>query len=201
MIDLDGKMFVIIFWLAISAMLAAAAINVMSAAWSSVFVLGALAATSLCVSRVRFVPCAFAMLFAIGALIDGAGFAWQLFQRLTPFYDKFSHAFSGFGMASFFGYHSYRAQPPRTRTQMLLFVVRITSYSLAIGAVWEIIEWPAGIMGDAVDTAGDLLLDLCGSAIGSVAMLWAMRKQLLTRTVKKPLPVSEENPAGQAMVR
>jgi long-subunit fatty acid transport protein len=63
------------------------------------------------------------------------------------------------------------------RDRKLLYLLTITSFGIAIGALWEITEWTAGIVlsskviGSLDDTIIDLIMDSFGSAIAALTSL------------------------------
>lgn len=74
------------------------------------------------------------------------------------------------------------------RNHTLLYLVTITSFGIAIGALWEVTEWSAGrILNTQVivsldDTIIDLVMDSLGAALAALISLWALRKWTNTST-------------------
>ncbi len=76
----------------------------------------------------------------------------------------------------------YRSMPPIFRQHTLLYLLTITSFGIAIGALWEITEWSAGkilapdVIGSIDDTVVDLIMDTLGSGLAAIISLWVLQK-------------------------
>jgi hypothetical protein len=68
------------------------------------------------------------------------------------------------------------------RNHTLLYLVTITSFGIAIGALWEVAEWSAGkilsteVIESLDDTITDLVMDSLGAGLAAFISLWALRK-------------------------
>jgi hypothetical protein len=59
----------------------------------------------------------------------------------------------------------------------MLFVLAIASFGIAIGAIWEIIEWLTGSINSLNDTIMDLVMDTTGSTVAALVSLWALQER------------------------
>lgn len=63
-----------------------------------------------------------------------------------------------------------------------MYLVTITSFGIAIGALWEIAEWSAGkvlsteVIESLDDTIIDLVMDSLGAGLAALTSLWALRQ-------------------------
>jgi glucose uptake protein GlcU len=68
------------------------------------------------------------------------------------------------------------------RDRKLLYCVTIASFGIAIGALWEIAEWSAGlvlqteVIESLDDTITDLIMDALGAVLASLISLWALQE-------------------------
>ena len=68
------------------------------------------------------------------------------------------------------------------RQHTLLYLLTVTSFGIAIGALWEITEWSAGkilaadVIGNVDDTIINLMMDALGSGLAAITSLWALQK-------------------------
>jgi hypothetical protein len=168
----------------------------MLAAWAGIAVLGgwipilallghwpgALAVIPFLAAAVGFVlyeprlPIMFDALFAWAAVINAAGYAWDLYPTLAS-YDGFVHLCTTFAVTLTFGYLAYDSVRSAFHDHPWLFLVAIGSFGLGTGAIWEIFEWGVGVIGPVDDTIGDLLLDALGAV---AAALLCVRARFFT---------------------
>lgn len=104
-----------------------------------------------------------------------------LFYQQGP-YDEIVHAFTMFAVTLALSFLAYSSMLTIFRDRKLLYLLTITSFGIAIGALWEITEWTAGIVlsteviGSLHDTIVDLIMDSLGSAIAAATSLWALQE-------------------------
>src|SRR5215208_918234 len=128
---------------------------------------GFLVISYLFVAFERKLPTLFDLIFMIAALINAGGWAWDLYNQPGP-YDEIAHFFTVFAITLAFGFLLYRELMESFYKRRWLFVLTIASLGLALGALWETIEWLADfviakqIVSGLLDTETDLILDGIG---------------------------------------
>jgi len=121
-------------------------------------------------------PNIFDLLFMIAALINAGGWAWDLYNQPGP-YDEIAHFFTIFAITLAFGFLLYRELMESFYGHPILFVLTIASLGIALGTVWEIIEWLADfvvakqIVSGLFDTETDLILDTLGALLAALLNL------------------------------
>ncbi|XHX78839.1 MAG: hypothetical protein RBJ76_02580 [Stenomitos frigidus ULC029] len=126
-------------------------------------------------------PTLFDFLFVLAALLNAGGWVWGWFY--TPgLYDELVHGFTMFAITLALSFLVYGPMLPIFRQHTLLYLVTITSFGVAIGALWEIAEWLAGkilataVIGSVDDTVTDMIMDTLGSGLAALISLWVLRK-------------------------
>lgn len=149
--------------------------------------LNALALASFLVASFVFVvrddklPTLFDFLFVLAALLNATGWVWGLFGMPGP-YDEIVHAYTTFAITLALSFLVYSSMLNIFRNHTLLYLVTITSFGIAIGALWEIAEWSAGkilsteVIESLDDTIIDLIMDSLGAGLAALISLWALRK-------------------------
>ncbi|XZN89863.1 MAG: hypothetical protein ACM65M_19690 [Microcoleus sp.] len=148
--------------------------------WQNVLGLGLfLAASVVFVVMEDRLPALFDFMFVLAALLNAGGWAWGLFYQ-RGLYDEIVHAFTTFAVTLALSFLAYSSMLTIFRDRKLLYVLTITSFGIAIGALWEITEWTAGlvfstdVIGSLDDTIIDLIMDSFGSGIAAITSLWAL---------------------------
>lgn len=142
---------------------------------------GFLIASVVFVLRDDWLPNLFDMLFVIAALVNAAGWVWNLFELPGP-YDELAHAYTTFAITLALGWLAYGSLFGSFRQHRWLFMLVIASFGIALGALWEIAEWTADIFvrTDVVrgldDTIIDLIVDSLGALLAGAASVWALTK-------------------------
>ncbi len=135
-------------------------------------------------------PTLFDFLFVIAALLNAGGWVWRLFYQPGP-YDEITHAFTTFAITLALGFLVYRSMLSVFRQHSWLYVLTVASFGIAIGAIWEIMEWSAGfifnteVIGDVNDTVTDLIMDSLGAGFAAMISLWALRERISRRSVNE----------------
>jgi hypothetical protein len=121
-------------------------------------------------------PNVFDLIFMIAALINAGGWAWDLYNKPGP-YDEIAHFFTVFAITLAFGFLLYRELMESFYDHPIIFVLTIASLGLALGALWETIEWlsdfviPKQIVSGLFDTETDLILDGAGALLAALLNL------------------------------
>lgn len=126
-------------------------------------------------------PTLFDFLFVIAALLNAGGWVWRLFYQPGP-YDEITHAFTTFAITLALSFLVYRSMLTVFRQHKVLYLLTVTSFGIAIGALWEVTEWTAGkvltteVIGSLDDTIVDLIMDSLGAGLAAVISLWALQE-------------------------
>jgi len=102
-------------------------------------------------------PTLFDFLFVLAALLNAGGWVWGWFYA-PGLYDELVHGFTMFAITLALSFRAYSSMLPIFRQHTLLYLVTVTSFGIAIGALWEITEWSAGkilatdVIGNVDDT-------------------------------------------------
>jgi hypothetical protein len=126
-------------------------------------------------------PTLFDFLFVLAALLNATGWVWNLFGMPGP-YDEIVHAYTTSAITLALSFLVYGSMLNIFRNHTLLYLVTITSFGIAIGALWEVTEWSAGkilstqVIESLDDTIIDLVMDTLGAGLAALISLWALRK-------------------------
>ncbi|MBD6614347.1 hypothetical protein FNW02_00250 [Komarekiella sp. 'clone 1'] len=126
-------------------------------------------------------PTLFDFLFVLAALLNATGWVWNLFGMPGP-YDEIVHAYTTFAITLALSFLVYSSMLNIFRNHTLLYLVTITSFGIAIGALWEVTEWSAGkilntqVIESLDDTIIDLIMDSLGAGLAALISLWALQK-------------------------
>ncbi|MEG3977538.1 hypothetical protein QT970_23345 [Microcoleus sp. herbarium8] len=169
-------------WVGQAFLTVAVIVAVSQGKWENVLGLGLfLAASVVFVVMDDRLPALFDFLFVFAALLNAGGWAWGLFYQQGP-YDEIVHAFTIFAVTLALSFLAYSSMLTIFRDRKLLYLLTITSFGIAIGALWEITEWTAGIVlsseviGSVDDTIIDLIMDSLGSGIAALTSFWALQE-------------------------
>ncbi len=150
--------------------------------WSNALGLGFfLVASFAFVIRDDKLPTLFDFLFVLAALLNATGWVWNLFGMPGP-YDEIVHAYTTFAITLALSFLVYGSMLNIFRNHTLLYLVTITSFGIAIGALWEVTEWSAGkilsteVIESLDDTIIDLVMDSLGAGLAALISLWALRE-------------------------
>ncbi len=97
-------------------------------------------------------------------------------------YHKALHAYTLFAATLTAALFAYQSGLNRLRDRRLLQFVTLSSFGLAIGALWEIIEWaydqlkPRNVIQGKLDTITDLIVDTVGSVLAAVVAIGIMNE-------------------------
>jgi hypothetical protein len=149
--------------------------------WSNALGLAVfLVASFVFVIRDDKLPTLFDFLFVLAALLNATGWVWNLFGMPGP-YDEIVHAYTTFAITLALSFLVYGSMLNIFRNHTLLYLVTITSFGIAIGALWEVTEWSAGkilntqVIESLDDTIIDLVMDTIGAGLAALISLWALR--------------------------
>jgi hypothetical protein len=182
MINADWKGYRALAWVLQGLLAAAIVVVLIQGKWLPAAALaGFLAVSFLFVKLDRKLPNIFDLIFMIAALINAGGWAWDLYNQPGP-YDEIAHFFTMFAITLAFGYLLYRELMESFYNRRWLFVLTIASLGLALGALWETVEWlsdfviPKQIVSGLFDTETDLILDGAGALLAALLNLYGLNE-------------------------
>ena len=174
-VNLDHSGYRTAAWVGIGLLALAVIAAMVMGKWWGVLMLAAFLAAA--VGFVAFedrLPALFDLLLVAAALVNALGWVLDLYTRV-PGYDEVAHAFTIFAVTlslGFLAYHSMRAQ---FRGRGALYVLAIASFGLAVGALWEMVEWT--FIGTLRDPVADLMMDAIGALAAGLLAAWALRQE------------------------
>ncbi len=150
-------------------------------AWQSALILAGFLVVSLVfLAAAKEAPALFQLLFALAMPLNAVLWAWDLFKNLSV-YDELTHAVTILALTAVVGFYVYKPMFPVFGKRLLAF--SIVTLGMAMGALWEIVEWvgfyfffPVEMKG-LVDTILDLISDAMGAAIAAHLVLQASKMQ------------------------
>lgn len=151
--------------------------------WFAALTLGGfLIASVIFVARERQLPTLFDLVFVIAALINAAGWTWDLYHQPGP-YDEIAHFFTSFALTLAIGFLLYDEVVRGFYHHRVMFVVVIASMGITVGVLWEIGEWLADfVVADQIipglhDTMLDLILDSAGALLAALVNLRGLHER------------------------
>ncbi len=128
----------------------------------------------------RRLPALIPLMLAIAALLNAVGYVWDLWQRIAV-YDDVVHGFTIFALTLPLGLLASGARYTLERGRHLEYALVVTSFGIAIGALWEVAEWafdlvhPRNVIQGKTDTIIDLLMDTTGALLAAGVSWWIVR--------------------------
>ncbi|BAY23872.1 hypothetical protein NIES2100_36650 [Calothrix sp. NIES-2100] len=132
-------------------------------------------------------PTLFDFLFVLAALLNATGWVWDFFGMPGP-YDEIVHGYTTFAITLALSFLVYGSMLNIFRNHTLLYLVTITSFGIAIGALWEVTEWSAGkilntqVIESLDDTIIDLIMDSLGAGLAALISFWGLRNWINRNT-------------------
>ncbi len=108
----------------------------------------------------RRVPTVLVAPLVAAGLVAGFGYVFGLFEAVR-IYDEFAHALAGFAVAAAVGTAIFG------RLGGYVLIAALASFGIAVGALWEVFEYAAGLGGGLGDTIWDLGWDGVGAVAGA----------------------------------
>lgn len=120
-------------------------------------------------------------LLVIGLLASGAGVVWNLYSKIF-WYDEVVHGYNFFALALVVAVYAYGVVLTGTDRHGLLLVLVIAGLGLALGALWEVVEWgydhfiaKPNVILPKTDTIIDLMVDTAGALLAGFVRLRMLR--------------------------
>jgi hypothetical protein len=202
MLSTDWKGYRVIAWMMQGILATAMVLMLIQRNWfAAVSLAGFLVISFLFVTLERKLPCLFDLIFMIAALINAAGWAWNLYDRPGPV-DEIAHFYTIFAITLAVGYRLYQELMESFYDHRLMFVLTIASLGIALGTVWEVIEWlsdfvlPQQIVSGLFDTITDLILDSAGATLAALLNLWGLNELRAGATTKQRAPARPASRRG-----
>lgn len=140
--------------------------------WIACVWLGALLLYSLWqVAWEHRLPDLFDLLLVAAAVLNALGWAFDLFHKFGS-YDVLAHGYTIFAITLTAGFLAYSSPQVRFDRIGWLFVTSIFCFGLALGGLWEIVEWVFGVVGGIDDTIADLTMDAVGAGAAGLLSGW-----------------------------
>ena len=182
MINADWKGYRALAWVLQGLLAIAIVVVLIQGKWLPAAALaGFLVVSFLFVKLDHKLPNIFDLIFMIAALINAGGWAWDLYNKPGP-YDEIAHFFTIFAITLAFGFLLYRELMESFFNRRVMFVLTIASLGIAIGALWEVIEWladfvvPQQIVSGLFDTITDIILDSAGALLAALLNLHGLNE-------------------------
>jgi hypothetical protein len=127
-------------------------------------------------------PNLFKLLCIVAVSLNANGYVWQLFGMPGP-YDEITHAFTIFFLTLALGVLIYGPCLRGLLVRPMLFVVLIACLGIALGALWEVVEWFVDllpfirIINPLADTISDLIVDSLGALLAGLLSCWIVNRQ------------------------
>lgn len=123
----------------------------------------------------------FSLLFVLAALVNTAGYAFDLWHD-PIWFDEVVHAYTSFAGMAAIGWLVVRGSALDGKSHASRLILSVTAIGLAIGVLWEIFEWAIGIIGTPFDTRRDLVMDTLGAVAAGVWCAWVAGRLAAARS-------------------
>jgi hypothetical protein len=161
-------------WVGIALLAVATAVVIFRGDWTGVALLAAFLVASIAFLVFEDnLPTLFDALFVSAAIINAAGWVWNLYTRVWG-YDEFAHFYTTFAATLSLGYLTFFVMRKYFRQHPGHFLVVVTSFGVTLGAWWEVVEWI--ILKKLTDPVGDIVVDSIGAVLAAFLALWVLRK-------------------------
>lgn len=169
---LDYRGFAVASWLILALVAAAALLLAWLGRWFDTLAMGALVALGVVfLLNGRRLPGVFSLLFVVAALVNTAGYAFDVWHD-PIWFDEVVHAYTSFAGMAAIGWLIVRGSVLDGKSSAWRLIVSVTAIGLAIGVLWEIFEWAIGIIGTRLDTRRDLVMDTLGAIAAGLWCAW-----------------------------
>jgi uncharacterized membrane protein YjdF len=197
-INANWKGYRTLAWLLQGLLAIAIVVMLFQANWLAAITLsGFLLVSFLFVKLEHKLPSLFDLIFMVAALINAGGWAWDLYNKPGP-YDEIAHFFTMFAITLAFGFLLYRELMESFYDHPVMFVLTIASLGIAIGALWEVVEWladfvtPKQIVSGLFDTITDIILDSAGAVLAALLNLRGLNELREASPQEQPAPQPKE---------
>lgn len=187
---LYAKIFVVLGWAGVLALLACGAVVIWNGHWLSLlqlaFFLGGAAYLMVLDGGL---PPFLKFLFVLAALMNAVGWIWDEYTKII-WYDEVAHLYTTFAITLAVGFFTYRRARNYLHDRSIDHFVVVVSFGIAAGAIWEVIEWVI-LVGEFKDSpVSDIVYDSIGALAAGGASVWFAR-----RSAFEPGRARQERPA------
>jgi VanZ family protein len=119
--------------------------------------------------------------FVVVAVLGNAiGYTWDLYQRFAPF-DKIIHGYTLFALTAPISLWARRRLFEGMDKHPFWAIITMTSYGIALGALWEVAEWaydlfePLNVIKGKTDTITDIIVDTLGAVCAAFLILYFLK--------------------------
>lgn len=162
---LDHPAYRVVAWLCTAGLGVALVVLVVRSQWPEAATIALfLVVTAAFLALRRRLPALFGCLFAVAALANGLGWAFDVWD-VIPLYDPATHAFTTFAGALALGYLTHQSTGLDLGDHRFAYAVTVAAFGLAFGALWEIFEWLIQVE----QTYETVVVDLTADALGALA--------------------------------
>jgi hypothetical protein len=119
-------------------------------------------------------PALFDLLFVAAAMINGAGWVWDLYSEVWG-YDEVAHFYTAFAATLSLGYLTFYAMRSDFRARGAHFIVVVTSFGVTLGAWWEVAEW--AFLKKLKDPVSDVIADSLGAFLAALLALVVLKHE------------------------
>lgn len=173
-LKLNSAAFRVTGWCGVLILLGAVIATMFQGDWQGVLVLCAFLGASVGFLIMREpLPSLFDLLFVVAALLNAAGWVFDLWNRV-PWTDPVTHFYTTFAVTLALGLVVYQSVKVQFREHNTLFVVAIASFGMALGGLWEIVEWTVGVPQTYATVVMDLGMDAIGALLAGGLGAWAI---------------------------
>ncbi|HEX6982691.1 MAG TPA: hypothetical protein VF181_08010 [Balneolaceae bacterium] len=161
------------------------AVTVVVQGWHKALILGGFTlALAVYLKAQNTVPAAFNALLSFTMGINAGGWAWNLFTQV-PGYDEVAHALGTLGAVLVAVWFGYRSNLSLLRQDFWVSVLAVVSLGIALGALWEIIEWLGYVLfsqpsQSVNDEISDLIADSIGALLAIPFLRWGLKKNFFS---------------------
>ena len=169
-------------WAVLAALGVLAVVALVTRTWLDALTLAGFAISA--GALVRFthrLPSLVHLMIAVAALLNAAGYAWDLWQRIAV-YDDAVHGFTIFALTLPLGLLSSGSRLALRQGHDLEYMLAVISFGIAIGALWEVAEWgfdlvhPRNVIQGKTDTIIDIIMDTSGAILAAGLSRWIALK-------------------------
>jgi hypothetical protein len=168
---LNSRGFTVAGWVGIGLLAVALVYVAIMGNWFGALLLAAFLAVSVAFVVAKPLPSLFDLLFVAAAMLNAAGWVWNLYDRIMG-YDEIAHLVTSFAVTLSLGFLVYREVREPFREHRLHFMLVIASFGITLGAFWEIFEWT--LLRSLPNPIVDIMVDSLGAVGAGVFAAWAL---------------------------
>jgi hypothetical protein len=132
------------------------------------------------------------------AVFNALGWAFNLFAKFGA-YDVLAHGYTIFAITLSAGFLVYSSSQVHFERIGWLFLLSIFCFGMALGGLWEIVEWLFGVIGPIDDTVGDLTMDAAGAFAAGVLSAWTARRGTTRQRLGTGAAITRPHAQGRGM--